>query len=244
MKKFIGTFLCFLLIGTFTACGNMGTADSQTQQTEMTDSAEDTETSDKDAPAETEKKEEMGEKVLVAYFAYSENMGDTSGMEVDAITSASLNQDTNNTDGNLQVMAQVLQEKTSADIFRILMVEPYDPDYSTMLPVATEQIKNEEWPALQEKIENLDEYDVVYLGTPVWNAELPPAMHTFFAENDLSGKIIMPFGIHLGSRFGRIIDQMEELAPGVTIMDGFTISASTENDKVKSEFSAWLDGNR
>jgi len=180
------------------------------------------------------------EKALVAYFAYSENMGDTSNMDVDAITSASLNRKTDNTEGNLQVMARVIEEETGADIFHILMEQPYDPDYSTMLPTAIEQMENEEWPALQSKVENLDDYDVIYLGTPVWNAELPPAMHTFFAENDLSGKTIIPFGIHLGSGFGKMISEMKELAPQATVEDGFTLNASTENKEAEAEFQEWL----
>ena len=104
-------------------------------------------------------------------------------------------------------------------------------------------MENEDWPALQEKIENLADYDVIYLGTPVWNASLPPALHTFFAENDLSGKTIIPFGIHLGSRFGRILDEIVEFAPGATVAEGFTISADTANDEVESEFRAWLTEN-
>lgn len=163
-------------------------------------------------------------------------------MELDAVASASLNDKTDNTEGNLQIMAQVIEEKTDADIFRILMTEPYDMDYSTMLPVAVEQMNNGELPALQENISNLEEYDVIYIGTPVWNAELPPAMQTLFAEHDFSGKTIVPFGIHLGSRFGRIIDQIRELEPEAEVADGFTISASTSNDEVRSEFEEWLDG--
>ena len=180
------------------------------------------------------------EKTLIAYFAYSENMGDVSNMDVDAIASASLNRHTDNTEGNLQVMAQVIRDKIGADVFHILMNQPYDPDYSAMLPTAINQMENKDWPALQAKIENLADYDVIYLGTPVWNGMLPPAMHTFFAENDLSGKTIVPFGINLGSGFGRIIDEIKELAPNATVTDGFTINASTANDKVKSDFLTWL----
>lgn len=244
MKKYVALLLALVMIGTLTACGSNGT----TNQTAGTDTSAETEQATDDtaenvtdsSDTESENTAAAGGKALVAYFAYSENMGDTSGMEVDAIASASLNRSTSNTEGNLQVMAQVIEEETGADVFHILMEEPYDPDYSTMLPVAIDQMENEDWPALQEKIENLADYDVIYLGTPVWNAVLPPAMQTFFAENDLSGKTIIPFGIHLGSGFGRMLDEMEELAPGATVVEGFTISASTANDEVESEFRAWL----
>lgn len=227
MKKWMAFVLAILLAGMVAVYG------SATEQPATGNSASQS--------SEGEEAALSSGKTLVAYFAYSENMGDVSNMDVDAIASASLNRHTDNTEGNLQVMARVIQEETGADVFHILMSQPYDPDYSTMLPTAIDQMENRDWPALQEKIDNLSEYDVIYLGTPVWNGMLPPAMQTFFAENDLSGKTIVPFGIHLGSRFGRILSEVKELAPEATIADGFTISASTANSEVESEFRAWLN---
>ena len=241
IKECIAFLLAVLLMGSLTACGNNNSSDTKSLASDTTAEANATDAGNS-TEATPDDTAQIDGKVLIAYFAYSENMGDTSGMEVDAITSASLNRDTNNTEGNLQIMAQVIEERTGAEVFHILMTEPYPMDYSTMLPISIEQMENENWPALQEKIENLVDYDVVYLGVPVWNAVLPPAMHTFFAENDFSGKIIIPFGIHLGSRFGRMIDEMKELAPRAMVLDGFTINAETANDEVKAQFGEWLDG--
>lgn len=232
MTRNIAILLCCLLIGTLTACKS---AETSSSQSEMESSAIGGEV------LEESTAENTTSKVLVAYFAYSENIGDTSNMEVDAIASASINANTSNTDGNLQVMAQVIEEKTGADIFHILVTEPYAMDYSTMLPTAIEQMQNDERPKLQESIDALEQYDVIYIGTPVWNAELPPAMLSFFDECDFSGKTIVPFEIHLGSRFGRTIDQMEELEPDVQILEGFTVNAETQNEDVRAEFGEWLD---
>lgn len=240
VKKCLALTLAFLLALTVTACGNSSTSEPTGKAGAPVENEETVNDTAENSSAITD----IEGRTLLAYFAYSENIGNTSDMEVDAITSASLNRDTDNTEGNLQVMAQIIAEETGADVFHILVEEPYDPDYSTMLPAAVEQMENEDWPALQERIENLSDYDVIYLGTPVWNASLPPALHTFFAENDLSGKTIVPFGIHLGSRFGRILDEIEELAPGATVADGFTISADTPNAEARSEFITWLTENR
>lgn len=159
-------------------------------------------------------------------------------MSVDAITSASVGP-TDNTEGNLQVMAQVIEENTGADVFHIVVSDPYDPEYNVMLDRAVEEIENNTLPALTESAENLEQYDVIYLGTPVWGGVLPQPVVTFLTENDLSGKTIIPFGIHLGSRFGRMLDQIEELCPEATLAEGFTISASTSNDDVRAEFGEW-----
>lgn len=170
---------------------------------------------------------------------YSENMGDTSGMSVDAITSASVGP-TDNTEGNLQVMAQVIQENTGADVFHIVVSEPYDPEYDVMRERAIDEMDDNTLPALTDRVENIEQYDVIYLGTPVWGGALPQPVVTFLTENDLSGKTIIPFGIHLGSRFGRMLNQIEELCPEATLAEGFTISASTSNDDVRAEFGEWL----
>lgn len=180
-------------------------------------------------------------KALVAYFAYSENMLNADSMAPDAVTSASLNAETDNAEGNLQLMARLIQEKTGADVFHILVEQPYDPDYSTMRPQALEQIEKQQWPALREKVDDLEQYSVIYLGLPVWGNQLPPAMHTFFEENDLRGKIIVPFCIHLGSGFGQTLEQIARLAPGAALSEGFAIRGDESNETVKSELCAWLE---
>ena len=243
MKKQITILLSLVLMGAMAACGRTEADENQSQKTENVGSEDNAVADATIGSVETEKVETAGGegKSLVAYFTYSENIGDTSGMEPDAISSASINKKTNNTQDNLQVMAQEIKEKKGAEVFHILVTEPYDMDYSTMLQTAIEQMQNEEKPTLQESIENFEEYDVIYIGTPIWNSELPPAMQTFFDEYDFTGKTIVPFGIHLGSRFGRMIDQMKELEPQAEIVEGYTVNADTENDKVRSEFDSWLD---
>lgn len=206
---------------------------SQTEETELpenTDTSSDTETGQ--AKGQT--------NALVAYFAYSENMGDTSGMSVDAITSASVGQ-TSNTEGNLQVIAQVIQENTGADVFHIVAASPYDPEYDVMHDRAIDEQSNNARPALEAKIENLDQYDVIYLGTPVWGGSLPAPVLTFLDENDLSGKTIIPFGIHLGSGFGRNLSQIEDKYPSATLLDGLTVNARTDNDDVRAQAGEWLE---
>ena len=80
----------------------------------------------------------------------------------------------------------------------------------------------------------------MYIGTPVWWGELPQPMHVFFERYDFSGKTIVSFGIHHGSRFGKMVVQMNEYEPEATVLDGFTIDADTGNEDVKNEFSNYL----
>jgi len=183
-------------------------------------------------------------KPLVVYFAYSENMGNTSGMALDAVSSASLNAKTKNTDGNLQVMAKEIVRQTGADVHQILVSDPYNPDYRTMLNRAVDESRNKKKPALKSRLNNLSDYDVVYLGIPVWNNELPLAVVNFLEQYDFSGKTIVPFGIHLGSRWGNMLRQIEQLEPKAKPVSGYTVNAGTANEKVRSDFAAWLEKNK
>ena len=247
MKRLTAVLLAGAMMLGLAACGSSQQASNNENQTseatadtKTATQEEETNTAENTANADEEEASQVGQNnVLVAYFAYSENMGDTSGMSVDAITSASVGP-TNNTEGNLQVMAQVIQENTGADVFHIVVSDPYDPEYNTMLDRAVEEIENNTLPELKESIDNINQYDVIYLGMPVWAGALPQPVVTFLTENDLSGKTIIPFGIHLGSRFGRMLNQIEELCPDATLEEGFTINASTANDEVRTEFGEWL----
>lgn len=182
-----------------------------------------------------------GTKALVAYFAFAENIGDTSGMTVDAIASASLGSSNSNTSGNLQLMAQTIQETTGADVHHIVVAESYDPDYNTMRIRAYEEMDNNTLPPLQARVENLDQYDVIYLGTPIWGGRMPPAVASFLSENNLSGKTIIPFGIHMGSGFGSIPSRINELAPTANLLDGLTVNARTDNAAVRTQVVEWLN---
>ena len=180
-------------------------------------------------------------KPLVIYFAYSENMGDTSNMDVDAITSASLHEPTENKKGNMQVMVQEIRQRTGADVYHIVVQEPYDPVFETMRDRAVEEIEQETMVKLQNPHPDLSGYDTIYFGTPVWHYTLPPAVRTFLKENDLSGKTMIPFGIHRGSEFSTNLESIQELQPNVRMADGFTIDSRTANDEVKKQFGEFLD---
>lgn len=246
MKKTILLLFTCCLIAALSACGRTTSADNNAEQTTPTESAEAETVQEEPEESETESADAgqtetaEGGKALVAYFAYNENIGDTSGMSVDAIASASLSSDPGNESGNLQVMAQVIQEQTGADVFQILVSEPYDPEYEVMRERAYDELDADAFPELQAAVDNLDDYDVIYIGTPVWSGSMPRPVASFLNENDLSGKTIVPFGIHLGSGFGSILQEMEELAPDAVIAEGFTINANTGNDEVRAEFTEWL----
>lgn len=249
-KKIISAFMAALVL-MLSACGSMEekSADINAggqQENTLQDSMESDNGAESTASGLPETEDggtEDNKKVLVAYFAYSENIGDISGMDVDAITSASLNAHTDNAEGNLQVMAQEAVAVKDGDLFSIIVTEPYDPDYNTMVETAQDDQRDGKQFTFVNEVSDLSQYDVVYIGVPVWWGSLPQPAVSFFEAYDFSGKTIIPFGIHLGSRFGSIINEIKELEPDADVRDGFTISADTDNEKVRTEFNEFLNGN-
>ena len=184
---------------------------------------------------------EDGSGTLVVYFDYSENMGDLSGMTVDAITSASLNAKTENTQGNLQVMAQAIQEATGAEVFPIHVEETHDPVYLNMVMGAGKDQENNRTFTVIGLPEDFNDYDTIYFGTPVWHAQLPQPVASFLQQVNWSGKRVIVFGIHLGSGWGRNIQQIKELQPNADIIEGMTVYASTANGEARQEMMNYLN---
>ena len=159
MKRILTMIMMCMLIAALSACGTQNhseesATDAATQTTNTEAQEESTPPQSTDSESDASQSSATSGKALVAYFAYSENIGDTSGMTVDAIASASVGS-TNNTEGNLQVMSQVIEEVKSADVFHITVQDPYDPVYDVMHDRAIEEIDDNAFPALTDRVKTL-----------------------------------------------------------------------------------------
>ncbi|XCP86964.1 flavodoxin [Roseburia hominis] len=128
-------------------------------------------------------------KILIAYFTWVENAADTS--EVDATTSASVQ-----LPGNVAQMAAWIHQEVGGELFSIRVEEPYPADYDACLDRAADEKAENARPKLVEKVSDLSEYDVVFLGYPNWWYSAPMAVFSFLEENDLSGKKVVLFCSH------------------------------------------------
>ena len=181
------------------------------------------------------------EKALIFYYDYSENI-DTTGLDVDAISQASMAETKARDISNLLVMVDVLKERTSADVYSLRVADLYAPNFMDMMDPAREQKENNEMLVFQEELPDFSQYDVIYFGTPVWWYGAPQAILTALQQSDLSGKKIVFFGIHRGSGFGGIPEEILEYQPNVTIVNRFTVECQTNNEKTRADFNAFLDG--
>ncbi len=178
-----------------------------------------------------------GRKVLVVYFSKVGNISSTE--DADAVSSASLRVGDTSTTGTTEVIAGMLHEKVGGDLFRIETVEPYPEDYEATVKQASEERTAGSKPPLRTKVENMDDYDVVYLGHPIWGMNLPAPIVSFLSEYDFSGKTIIPFCTHAGYGPGQTVSAIRNLVPEATVLDGFDIER-TKMSTAQEALSAWL----
>ena len=143
--------------------------------------------------------------------------------------------------GNTQYMAQVIQETTGGDIFRIEPVTPYPTDHSTLVSLASTERSENARPAIRGSVANLDEYDVIFVGYPIWWGDLPMIMYSFFDQYDLSGKTVVPFSTHGGSSFAGTPATIQSLEPNARMLDGLTISRNSIQD-ARQQIVNWVNG--
>lgn len=157
--------------------------------------------------------------ILIAYFTMPETDS------VDAVSGASRVVEDNAVIGNVEYIAKAIQQATGGNLFLIETVQTYPASHDPLLQFAREEMEKDARPELSAQLENLDDYDFVFLGYPNWWADLPMPLYTFLDEYDLSGKTIIPFCPHGGSGFSNTVNTIAQLEPGAIVStEGFTIS--------------------
>ena len=141
--------------------------------------------------------------------------------------------------GNSEVISNIIKEKVGGDLFKIETVEIYPSNYNAVVNVARKELDANSRPELASKVENIDSYDVVYIGFPNWGGTIPMGVFSFFETYDFSGKTIIPFCTHEGSGMGRSERDIKKLCPKSIVLNGLPIRGSSVNSAEK-DVSHWL----
>ena len=169
-----------------------------------------------------------GKKVLVVYFSRT---GEQYGVG-------------NITEGNTAVVAKMIAEKTKGDLFEIkLKNDTYPTEYTPLTQVAKEEKKANARPEIVGKVDNFADYDVVFIGSPNWWADMPMAVYTFMEQYDWTGKKVAPFVTHEGSGLSSIPSSIEKTT-NAEVLKGFSLyghEAQNEREDSKIKVGAWLE---
>ena len=213
IKKYLAILMIAMMsITALAGCGSSEEAAPEENQTEAAEEqAEETESAAADG------------STLVAYYT---RIGNTDGdfpEGVDAETSASIQVTDDGKKGNAQMIAEWVADETGGELFAIQSSEIYPADYNATVDKASEDQSKNIRPELTTKVEDMDKYSTVVLVYPNWWGDLPMAVYSFLDEYDLSGKNVILYCTHEGSRFSGTVDTIKELEPEATVTEGLSI---------------------
>ena len=240
MKKPMTFLLVLGMLISLAACG--GTTSGQSSSTppadsQTTEAASGVSQEQPEQPQNTEENESGN--ILIAYFTWADNtvVEDPSSVDVDATTSASVL-----APGNAAKLAVWIQQEVGGDLHSIVVEEPYSSDYDECLDRAADEKAENARPTLTSHVDNMEDYDIVFLGFPNWWYTLPMPVLTFVEEYDWSGKTVVPFVTHgTGGLSSTIRDLTDALPEDVTILEPIGVYRP-EVDASQSAVQEWIAG--
>lgn len=151
-------------------------------------------------------------KILVAFYSYS---------------------------GNTKDVATEIKNQTGADLFEIETVKPYPTIYNSLTKQAKEEIQEGFKPEIKKTVQNIREYDVIFVGSPSWWSTIAPPVATFLSRHDLSGKTVIPFVTHGGTGLGRNSEDTAKLCPEAMVQKGAAFWGRNAKNS-QEDISKWL----
>ncbi len=140
--------------------------------------------------------------------------------------------------GTTEQVAKRLADAIQADVFEIQPVEKYsapDLDWNDKQSRSTREMHDKSFrPAISKKVESMEQYDVLYVGFPIWWFVAPTIINTFLESYDLSGKTIVPFATSLGSEIGRTNQELLPSCDGAKLIFGKVLKADTSVEELRT----------
>lgn len=264
MKKILSTLLVAVLGLALSACSGSGRSEtgntvSQPVQNSEQPSALSSEPLTQSASPEPQLSEEGtaqtdDSNILIAYFTWADNtvvedenaaiesalnhysnMGDNGDYSVDAVASASVV-----APGNAAQLANWIQQEVGGDLHSIVVAESYPSIYDDCLDRASQEKADNARPVLTTHVENMEDYDIVFLGFPNWWYTLPMPVLSFVEEYDWSGKTVIPFVTHgTGGLSATVRDLTAALPEDATVLDPIGVYR-LDIPHAQSDIQSWI----
>lgn len=139
--------------------------------------------------------------------------------------------------GTTKGKAEMLARAISADIFEIRPDVPYtaaDLDWTNKKSRSSIEMNDPQArPKIADSIDNIDEYDTIYIGFPIWWYVAPSIISTFLEGYDFSGKTIVPFATSGGSGMGKTVQILKQLCPNAIWKFGVIVNSMNEAELAK-----------
>ena len=128
--------------------------------------------------------------------------------------------------GNTEIIAEYIRDITGADLFKVERKVPYSENYTRCTEESAEEQRTNVRPELVKYLDNIDNYEVIYIGYPIYWGTMPNPMFTQLEKLNWNGKIVKYFSTHEGSGFGSSENDIKRICQGATILPGIAIRGS------------------
>lgn len=154
----------------------------------------------------------MGKKILIAYYSLQ---------------------------GHTREISNMIQRVTGGDIFEIELKKPYS--LVTSYTIGLMHTRSGYEPSLKKQVLSLEDYDVIFIGSPIWWFTFAPPIMSFLKENNLENKTVVPFCTHAGN-YGDFFEKFKKLCPNSKVMKGsdFHNSKSKDQNALENEIERWV----
>lgn len=133
---------------------------------------------------------------------------------------------------NTKAIAEIIHTKVGGTLVGLELQNPYPDNYRATVEQVAKENETGFLPPLKTKIENIEKFDLIFVGAPTWGMQLPPPMKSFLRKYDFSGKTIVPFNTNGGYGVGSSFDTIREICANSTVLEGFSIKGGVERDGI------------
>lgn len=133
---------------------------------------------------------------------------------------------------NTKAIAEIIHDKVGGTLVGLELQNPYPDNYRATVEQVVKENETGFLPPLKTKIENIEKFDLIFVGAPTWGMQLPPPMKSFLRQYDFSGKTIVPFNTNGGYGIGSSFDTISEICANSSVLKGFSIKGGVERDGI------------
>jgi flavodoxin len=131
---------------------------------------------------------------------------------------------------NTKAVADIIHSYVGGKLVALELQKPYPENYRQTVEQVVHENETGYLPPLKTKIDSLEKYNVVFLGFPTWDMQMPPPMKSFLHQYNLRGKTIIPFNTNAGYGVGGGFETVKELCPNSKVLEGFEVKAGAERN--------------
>ena len=126
----------------------------------------------------------------------------------------------------------MIQTETGGEMVALQMQKPYPENYRATVAQVQKEDESGYLPPLRTRIDNLQQFNRVFIGFPTWGMQLPPPVRSFLASHDLKGKTVAPFNTHAGYGVGSGFEEINHLCKGCRVTPGLSLQGGRERDGI------------